>query len=111
LGFSIYSLALGALIGSGFFLVQYVLSRGRWIGGGDVRLGVMMGALLGWPNILVALFVSYILGAIVAIPLLIMKKKGMKSEIPFGTFLSVGTLAALLWGNQVINWYWNLIKW
>ncbi len=111
LQFSTYSLVLGGVVGGGFFMLQYVLSRGRWIGGGDVRLGLMMGVLLGWPHILVALFVSYVLGAIVAVPLLIMKKKGMKSEIPFGTFLAVGTLVALFRGGQIINWYWGMMRW
>ncbi len=111
LGLSAYSLLLGMAVGSGFFLLQYIVSKGRWIGGGDVRLGVLMGALLGWPNILAALFISYILGAVVALPLLIFKKKGMRSEIPFGTFLSVGTLVALFWGSQIVHWYSDLIGW
>ena len=111
LHYSLSGMLIGAAVGGGFFLAQYLLSRGRWIGGSDVRLGVLMGIWLGWPNILVALFVSYILGAIVAIPLLLTKKKGMNSAIPFGTFLAVGTLVTMFWGNQVINWYWGLIRW
>ncbi len=111
LHFTLYSLLLGLAVGGGFFAFQYIISKGRWIGGGDVRLGLMMGALLTWPNILVALFFSYVLGAAVSIPLLIFKKKGIKSEIPFGTFLAVGTLVAMLWGSQIMNWYVNLIKW
>lgn len=108
---SIFNLSLGILIGFTFFLAQYVFSKGRWIGGGDVRLGLMMGALLGWPGILIALFVSYVGGTIVALPLLILKKKGMNSQIPFGTFLSVGTLVALLWGATIVSWYQNLVRW
>ncbi len=109
LGFSLYSLVLGMAVGGGFFMLQYIISRGRWIGGGDVRLGVMMGALLAWPNILAALFISYILGALVAVPLLLLKKKGLSSQIPFGTFLSVGTLVAMLWGSQIVLWYRALV--
>lgn len=105
-----YSLLLGMAIGGGLFLAQYLISKGRWIGGGDVRLGVMMGALLGWPNILFALFISYILGALVSIPLLIFKKKGLNSQIPFGTFLAVGTFITLFWGGQIVGWYLNLLK-
>lgn len=105
-----YSLLLGILMGGGLFLAQYLVSKGRWIGGGDVRMGVMMGVWLGWPNILVALFVSYVMGALVAIPLLITKKKGLNSEIPFGTFLAVGTMVAVLWGNVVLKWYLEFIK-
>ena len=111
LGLSAYSLLLGVAVGGGFFLAQYLISKGKWIGGGDVRMGVMMGAWLGWPGILVALFVSYILGAVIAIPLLATKKKHMKSEIPFGTFLAVGTFVAMLWGSQMVEWYRALIGW
>ena len=50
------SMALAALVGGGFFLIQYLISKGKWIGGGDIRLGVFMGVILGWPNILCALF-------------------------------------------------------
>lgn len=109
LGLSTYSLLLGGIVGGSFFLAQYVISKGKWIGGGDVRMGVMMGAWLGWPNISVALFVSYIVGAIVAVPLLLTKKKGLKSEIPFGTFLAVGTMVALLWGSKIVGWYVGLV--
>ncbi|MSU75777.1 MAG: prepilin peptidase [Candidatus Magasanikbacteria bacterium] len=109
LGFSTYSLLLGILIASGFFLLQYLVSRGKWIGGGDVRLGVVMGALLGFPNILVALFLAYVGGGLISLPLVIFKKKGMQSQIPFGTFLSVATLVAMLWGRQVADWYVGLI--
>lgn len=105
LGYSVPSLFIGFVIGGGFFWAQYVLSKGRWIGGGDVRLGVMMGLWLGFPHIIVALFVSYILGALTAIPLLMSHKKHMNSAIPFGTFLAVGTFITMLWGQQIVHWY------
>ncbi len=98
-------------VGGGLFLLQYIISKGKWIGGGDVRLGVMMGALLGWPNILVALFLAYVFGTVVAVPLLIFKKKNMKAEVPFGTFLAVGTFVTLLWGPIMVEWYQHLIRW
>ncbi|KKW08256.1 MAG: Type 4 prepilin-like protein leader peptide-processing enzyme [Candidatus Kaiserbacteria bacterium GW2011_GWA2_49_19] len=101
---------LGAIVGGGFFALQYLISSGRWIGAGDIYLGVMMGALLGWPVILVAFFAAYILGALAAVPLLVFKKKGLKSEVPLGTFLAVGTFIAMFWGNNAIQWYWSLIR-
>lgn len=110
LGISWSSMLIGFHIGGGFFLLQYIVSKGKWIGGGDVRLGAMMGIWLGWPNILFALFLSYIFGALMAVPLLISKKKEMSSEIPFGTFLALGTMIALFWGKQVVEWYVGLIK-
>lgn len=109
IGLSWQSMLLGAVIAGGFFLLQYILSSGRWIGGGDVRLGVLMGVWLGWQGALVALFLSYIIGAIFSMTLLLLGTKKMKSEIPFGTFLSIGTFIALYYGKEIINWYINLI--
>jgi len=101
---------LAILVSAGFFFLQYVISKGTWIGGGDIRLGVMMGVWLGWPNILVALMFAYIVGAIISVSLLLSRKKKMKSEIPFGTFLTSGTLFALLYGGEVVRWYVGLLR-
>jgi leader peptidase (prepilin peptidase) / N-methyltransferase len=101
-------LFLSAILGGGFFLIQFLVSKGRWIGGGDIRLGFLMGLILGWPNILVGLFLSYILGSVVGLILIGLKKKQFGSEIPFGTFLTLGTFIALLWSEQLIHWYLTL---
>ena len=110
LHYSPLSLLWGVIFAVGFFGGQFLISKGRWIGGGDIWLGAMMGIWLGWPNILVAIFLAYILGAIVAIFLIIFKKKSWQTEIPFGTFLAIGTFFALYHGQQVIDWYWGLLK-
>lgn len=99
------SLILGMAVGGGFFLLQYLLSSGRWVGGGDIRLGVLMGALLGWPLISLGLFFSYVVGGAVGVFLLASKKKSWGSHIPFGTFLSAATLVVLLWGYNMVRWY------
>lgn len=100
----------GALAAGGFFYLQYVVSKGKWIGGGDVRLGVLMGVWLGWPNVLVAVMFAYITGALVGLSLLLSKKKKMNSEIAFGTFLSLGTFVALLNAREIISWYLALLR-
>lgn len=104
-----WSLLLGAGIGGGIFLLQFVVSRGKWVGGGDIRLGVLMGVLLGWEKTLVALFLAYVMGALVGVILIIKKKKQMGEAIAFGTFLVVGTLIALFYGDVIIDWYLNII--
>ena len=109
LGINFWILLSGAIIGGGFFLIQLLISSGRWIGGGDIRLGILMGAMLGWQKLLAALFLAYILGAIIGIILIILKKKKMSSLVPFGTFLSLATLIILLWGEAILVWYLNLI--
>ncbi|MFA4830692.1 MAG: prepilin peptidase [Patescibacteria group bacterium] len=100
---------LGAFIASGFFLLQFTISKGKWIGGGDVRLGVFMGVILGWKLTILALLIAYILGAVVGIILLILAKKKQDSQIAFGTFLSVATLIAMFWGEGILGWYLGLV--
>jgi prepilin signal peptidase PulO-like enzyme (type II secretory pathway) len=64
-----------------------------------------MGLLVGFPNILVALFLAFFSGSIIGIALMIVKRKKLKSEIPFGPFLITGTFIALFFGEKIINWY------
>ncbi|MFA5133764.1 MAG: prepilin peptidase [Patescibacteria group bacterium] len=109
LGFKILNLLLAVAIGGGFFLLQYLLSRGKWIGDGDIRLGALLGAGVGFPGILLAIFMAYILGAFAGLYLLLSKKAALKSEIAFGTFLAIGGAVAIFWGNKIINWYLNII--
>lgn len=97
--------ALGAILGAGLFLVQYVVSKGTWIGDGDIRLGALMGLALGWKLVLLALLLSYVSGAIVGSALVATGKKRWKSQIPFGSFLTLATLAALLWGDALLDAY------
>lgn len=105
LGFDPISLLLAAAIGAGFFLLQYVVSRGRWIGGGDIRIGAMMGMMLGFPLIILALFAAYIVGALVALGLMAAGKAKWTGQMAFGTFLSVATVLALFFGQDAMNWY------
>ena len=95
LHYSGYSLLIGVAAGAGFFLLQYLVSRGRWIGGGDIWIGAMMGAWLGWPQVLLAIFLAYMLGAGAAVILLISGRKKIGSAVPFGVFLTTATLFTL----------------
>ncbi len=106
---SIYSMSLAALIGSGFFLFQYIVSKGRWIGGGDIRIGLLMGIILGFPNIILALFLAYIIGAITSIAMLLAKKATMKTAVPFGIYLTTTTFICIFYGNEIVIWYLNLL--
>jgi prepilin signal peptidase PulO-like enzyme (type II secretory pathway) len=92
---------------AGFFLAIVLISREKWMGMGDAKLGFLMGLLLGWPDVIVALFLAVFIGAIMGIGLIVMGKKGMKSEVPFGPFLVTGTFIALFWADRLINWYFN----
>lgn len=88
-----------------FFGGQILLSKGAWLGGGDLRLGLLLAVLLGWELMVLALIISYVFGALVSIILLIGKKADKKTAIPFGPFLVTGGLIALFLGERIITLY------
>lgn len=100
---------LAAVIGALFFLLQWLVSRGRWVGGGDIRLGALMGAIVGWPNILLTLFVAYVVGALFGGTLLLLRRVTRKSQMAFGTFLTASTVFTMFWGDQIVGWYAKVI--
>lgn len=106
-----YDLLLAGFIGGGFFAVQYIFSKGRWIGGGDIRLGIFMGIILGWPKIILALGLAYVAGAILSLVIISFdKNKSLKSEVPFGTYLAAATFFTMLWGDEILRWYLGLLQ-
>jgi len=110
LGVSLFNLLLASIIVAGFFLFQFIVSRGKWIGGGDIRLGFLMGAILGWPNAIVALLLAYVMGSIISLLLIAFKLKKWGDHLPFGTFLSLATVLTILYGTEILNWYINLVR-
>ncbi|MFH0853651.1 MAG: prepilin peptidase [bacterium] len=105
LGISFWNLAISAIIGAGFFGLQFIISRGQWIGGGDIRLGLLMGAFLGWPGIFIALIAAYVIGSLVGSGLVIARRKSWQSTIPFGTFLTGATIIVHLYGDSAIPYF------
>ena len=103
------SMFIGFIVPVVFFAALFLGSGGRWLGGGDVRLGAIMGLLLGWPNIITGLFLGYLIGSVYSLAGLASGKLTRKSQIPFGPFLLLGTYIALFWGERIINWYLGLI--
>jgi leader peptidase (prepilin peptidase) / N-methyltransferase len=103
------SLGIGFAIPVAFFGLLFLASKGRWLGGGDIRVGAIMGLVLGFPKVLVALFLAYCIGSVFSAIGLIMKKIRLKSAIPFGPFLFLGTYIAMIWGDKILNWYLGLI--
>ena len=99
------SLALGIIVGGGFFFALWALSRGQWVGSGDIRLGAFLGAMLGWPTTLLALYVSYLIGGGVATSLLLSGRKKMGRRLPMGAFLMVGGFAALAEKSVFEHWW------
>jgi leader peptidase (prepilin peptidase)/N-methyltransferase len=99
---------LGALVLSGTFWLLFQVSAGRWIGGGDVKLAVVLGLLAATPlKALLVLFFSSVIGTICSIPILLRGKKALKAQVPFGPFLLAATVVVVLFGQQIIDWYSN----
>ncbi|MBP9686659.1 MAG: prepilin peptidase [Candidatus Doudnabacteria bacterium] len=95
----------GIVCGFSFFWLLWKASKGRLLGFGDVKFTIFMGIVLGFPLIIPALLFSFWLGALYAIPLLMAKRKGFKSKLPFGTFLVPAMFLAYMVGGGVIAWY------
>lgn len=102
LGFK--SSGTGLLVGGGLFYAIAVVSRGG-MGGGDIKMMAMVGALMGWKSVLLTIFLGSLTGAAFGIFLMISEGKGRKTKIPFGPFLALGTLITLFFGQEIFSWY------
>ncbi len=90
---------IGAVSVSGLLLIVYIVTKGRGIGGGDIKLMAAAGLFLGWKNC----FVAFAIGCVAAliIQLVGMKVKGQGHEFAFGPYLAAGILIASLWGDRI----------
>jgi prepilin signal peptidase PulO-like enzyme (type II secretory pathway) len=102
--------ALSVAVAGGLFFVLYQLSRGTWIGGGDVKLGYALGLFIAKPELaLLMLFVASVLGLVVALPGLASKKLSVTSRLPFGPMLIVATILVMLFGQNAVDAYLNMM--
>ena len=105
-GLALLSTIFAVAIGGGIFYLIFQVSRGAWIGGGDVKLGWLLGAIVGTPTkSFLFIFLAAFLGTLASIPLLLSKKLSKSSTIPFGPFLIIGAIITYLFGSQIIRWY------
>lgn len=81
------------------------LTRGRGMGLGDVWLGFLVGIVTGFPEVLVAVFLAFVLGALVSLGLLLAGKKRFGETVPFGPFLSAAALLTIFFGDKLFSWY------
>jgi len=101
--------ALGGGVGFAIFLLIAVISRGG-MGWGDVKLAGLIGLAAGFPMVIVAIIMAAILGGIVAVALLIAKRKKRRETVPFGPFLAVAAMVTLLWGSNILDCYLRLMQ-
>lgn len=102
---SILDPIFGVLFIAGLFYFLFQVSDGKWIGGGDVKLAVGIGLLLGLKGSVMALFVASLLGSILGLSAILILKRNRKDLIPFGPFLLLGTYIVFLIGEQIFSWY------
>ena len=95
--------AIGGGIGLGLFLLVALVSRGG-MGFGDVKMAALIGLVTGYPLVFVALVLAIILVGLVAVVLLVSKKKRGKEGIPFGPYLSLAAIATILYGTEMLDW-------
>jgi prepilin signal peptidase PulO-like enzyme (type II secretory pathway) len=100
--------ALGGGIGFTLFLLIALVSRGG-MGWGDVKLAALIGLATGFPLVFLAIIMGAILGGIVAVALVIAKRRKRRETIPFGPFLALATMITLLGGNNILSWYLGLM--
>lgn len=97
-------LLAGFVVATCFFLL-IVATKGKGMGGGDVKFALVLGVVNGWPNIIVALFGAFISGAIVSLVLIALRKKKFTNTIAFGPFLITSSIVALVFGNWLVDFY------
>lgn len=108
---ALVSTAAGVMLLGGLYLLLWLVSRGAWVGFGDVKLGLVLGLLLGnWALAFLTLFLANFLGLLVVLPGLIMKKMSRKTHVPFGPMLIVAFFIALFYGNSIIELYVTLVN-
>lgn len=100
---NLMSYLIGFFCISGFLYIIYVLTKGRGIGGGDIKLMAVSGLVVGFPNILVAFLIGCILGSVIHT----IRCKVSKADhvLAFGPYLSAGLVISILYGEKIIQWY------
>ena len=104
----IINLIYGSLAGGGTLLLISLLTQGG-MGGGDIKFMAALGLWLGLKLTLLTLFLSFVIGGIGSLLLLAFKIKSRKDFIPFGPFIAVAAFISMLYGNEIIAWYLNLL--
>lgn len=99
---------ISAILIAGFFMILIIVTSGKGMGGGDVKLGAFIGLGLSSPNSFVALMLAFLTGALISLILIIFGKKHFGQHIAFGPFLVLGALVTLFFGNQILDWYLHL---
>jgi len=100
---------LGLITGGGsLFLIAWgykAITKKDGMGGGDIKLLAMIGAMIGWQGVIFTIYMASALGTLIGLPLMLARKKNMKYAIPFGPFLSIGSITYIFFGDTIVDWY------
>jgi prepilin signal peptidase PulO-like enzyme (type II secretory pathway) len=103
---ALLNVAPAVIVGGGLFYVLFQVSDGKWIGGGDVKLGVVLGLVAATPaGSFLMIFLASLLGSLTSLPLLATHRLKKGSMIPFGPFLIIGLVIVRLFGADLFDWY------
>jgi len=99
----------GGIVAGVFFFLIVALSKGRAMGMGDVKLIIPLGVLFGWPDILLVMFLSFVVGSFVALLLMAFGKKRISDRVPFGPFIVIASAITFFWGAGLLSAYFGII--
>ncbi len=103
---------IGSFLGAGIllliYLLYYFIRKEEGLGFGDIKMMLMIGVFLGIAGTVLSLVIASLLGSLVGILIAVIMRKGMKHALPFGVFLSIGAYISLLWGREIIAFYWRI---
>ena len=103
------SLILGVIVSFGLIALLAFVTKERAMGWGDALVAIFIGLILGWPEAIMALIIAFLSGGLISIVLMLLKKKTIKSYLPFAPFLAFGALLILLFGDIIIKGYLSLL--
>lgn len=109
-GITLLGSIMGLLIGGGSLYliaeIYYLLKKEEGMGGGDIKLLAMIGALTGWQGVIFSIFLGSAIGTVSGLSMMAIERSpNMKFRIPFGPFLSLGAVLYIFWGPELIRWY------
>ncbi len=110
LGIIWWQIIVLAVVGASFFLIQYLVTKKKGVGEGDIWLGLLLGiSFPSFAQFLLLIILAYGLGSLISFGLLMLKQKGWKSKVALGPFLAGAAIITLFWGERIINWYLQLM--
>lgn len=105
--FGVWSMILGGLVGGGIPAFLVLVSKERWMGAGDIKIGAILGVLCGYPVVFFGMFLAFLVGAIVGLVYIKIASKTIKAAMPFAPFLIFAAYISVMYGAAIVSWYWG----